>query len=260
MILVASRSSKQIHAVNFLITGLLLVLLSGHLAAEPELTPHQAQQKIAAWLDVERAIAGEKKDFRASQTNLEQLLDVYTVELGLLDEAIIMAGEGLERSDAELKALKNSTAQLRETREQLQLKVNKQSTRLLKIMDRFPRPLRDELAAERLSLSNPTTTLRAEVLAMVAVVKSTLKFNQVITYSESVQNVDGVDRQVQVLYLGLGRGYYVSGDTAGVVDAEATGWKWTRKDQYRSVIARAIGVYQKTTRPELVKLPIQLSK
>ena len=262
MILVASRSSEQINRVKFLITSLLLVVMNGLLSAEnePEMTPQQAQQKIEAWLDLEKSLAEERKDFRLRQVSMEQLLGVYVTELDLLEEGIAAAGGLIEESDAELENIKQSITRYRESRDLLRLKAGRQSLRLLGIMNRFPRPLRDELAAEQLSLGDPSTKLRARVLAMIAVVKSTMKFNQVITYSEEVQVVDGVERQLQVLYLGLGRGYYVSGDTAGIAEVSSTGWKWTRKDQYRNAIARAIGVYQKTTRPELVKLPIQLSK
>ena len=262
MILVASRSNKQIHEVKFLITSLSLAFLSGVLSAEAEseISPHQVQQQIAAWLDVEKTIADEKKDFQARRISLGKLLEIYQIELDLLEDGIAAAGGTLVDSDAELEFLKESTAQLRQVRVRLQVKVDEQSVRFLGIMNRFPRPLLEQLAGERLTLGDPTTKLRAKVVAMVTVIKSTMKFNQVVTYSEEVQVVEGVERQLQVLYLGLGRGYYVSGNTAGIVDVDSTGWKWIRKDQYLKAISHAIGVYQKTTRPELVKLPIQLSK
>jgi len=262
MILVASRSNEQIHGVKFLIACLLLIVQNGLLAAEneQEMTPQHAQQKIEAWLGLQKSLAEERKDFRLRQVSIEQLLDVYVTELNLLEEGFAASGGLIDESDAELEKLKLSTARYRESRELLQRKVDEQSLRLLGIMKRFPRPLRDQVSADRLALEDSTTKLRVKVLAMVAVVKSTMKFNQVITYSEEVHFIDGVERQLQIIYLGLGRGYYVSGDTAGIAEVDSAGWKWTRKDQYRNAITRAIGVYQKTTRPELVKLPIQLSK
>lgn len=262
MILVASRSKKQIHAVKFIVTCLSLVFMSGITFAEnmSEMSPHQAQKQIAAWLDVEQTIADEKKDFDARRISLGRLLEIYQVELDLLEEEVAVAGETLVGADSELEAIKDSTVELRQLRERLQVKVDEQSVRLLGIMGRFPRPLLEQLVAQRLTLGDPATKLRAKVVAMVAVVQSTLKFNQVVTYSEEVQVVEGAERQLQVLYLGLGRGYYVSGNTAGVVDVDATGWKWVRKDEHLKAISHAIGVYQKTTRPELVELPIQLFK
>lgn len=262
MILVANRSSAHFHGVKLLITSLLFIVLNGFLAAQntSQLTPQDAQQKIEAWLDLKKSLAEERKDFKIRQASIEQLLGVYLTELDLLEEGIAAAGELIEDADAELEGLKLSTAQYRESRELLQRNVDKQSLRLLGIMKRFPGPLRNQISADRLALEDSTTKLRVKVIAMVAVVKSTVKFNQVITYSEEVQVVDGVERQLQVLYFGLARGYYISGNTAGIAEVDSTGWNWTRKDQHRNAIARAIGVYQKTTRPELVKLPIQLTK
>jgi hypothetical protein len=171
-----------------------------------------------------------------------------------------VAGVTLSDYDSELEAIKTSTEHLRQTRGRLQEKVDDQSLRLLEIMNHYPRPLLQQVAGQKGALTDPAIKLRAKVLAMVAVVKSTMKFNQVVTYSEEIQAVDGVERQLLVLYLGLGRGYYLSGDTAGLVEVDSTGWKWIRKDQYWKNISDAIGVYQKTTRPELVKLPIHLAK
>ena len=246
--------------MKFLITKALLIFCSGALSAELELNPQHAQQKVVEWLEIKKTIADEKKEFDAQQLSLTNLLDIYRVELDLLEQGISLAGVTLSDSDAELESIKKSTDRLRQTRGRLQEKVDDQSLRLLKIINHYPSPLQQHVAGQKNVLTDSATKLRAKILAMVSVVKSTMKFNQVVTYSEEIQAVDGVERQLQVLYLGLGRGYYVSGDTAGVVEVDSTGWKWIRKDQYLKNISDAIGVYQKTTRPELVKLPIHLAK
>lgn len=246
--------------MKFLITKVLLVFCSVALSAELELNPQQAQQMVVEWLEIKKTIADEKKESDAQRLSLMKLLDIYRVELDLLEEGISVAGVTLSDSDAELEAIKMSTEHLRQTRGRLQQKVDDQSLRLLKIMNHYPSPLLQQVAGQKNALTDPATKLRAKVLAMVAVIKSTIKFNQVVTYSAEILAIDGVERQLQVLYLGLGRGFYVSGDTAGLVEVDSTGWKWIRKDQYWKNISAAIGVYQKTTRPELVKLPIHLAQ
>lgn len=248
--------------LHLLIPCLFMAVQANQVIAEDKLSEsyQYEQAKILRWLEIEKTLTDEKKDFVASARNLERLLDVYKTELTLLEEEIAASEQQLGLEKSELDRIKLSTNKLKASRKSQGILVEIQAKRLLKILKRLPYPLVQQVMEDQKILMTTSSSMRNKALAMLSIVKATHKFNQVVTYSEEVQMVEGVERQLRVLYLGLGRGYYLSGNTSGIAMPIAEGWAWSRKDDYFDAISKAMDVHLKVARPELIKLPLSIKE
>lgn len=226
------------------------------------LSPAQARVLIQEWMKTERLISEEKKDWAIKQENLQQLIKLYQTEVALIREELDAAGEATKNFDEQTEALKLRVAEFKQERRKLAEKVEQQRQRLITISASFPVPLLKQIETSLLDLKSADVELRETVIAMLNVVKTSAQFNRVVTYSEEMQTVGetGEKRQLRVLYLGLGRAYFLSGETAGVGTPAKGGWKWAVDDSLEPTMAKAIAVYEKTARPELVNLPVEVQK
>ena len=227
---------------------------------DEKLSPAQARVLIQEWMKTERLISEENKDWAIEQQNLQQLIALYQTEVALIREELDAAGEATKNFDEQTESLKKRAAEFKQERKKLAGKVELQRKRLLGISAFFPEPLLQKVESELLTLESKDTGMRETVVAMLNVMKVAGKFNRVVSYSEEMQSVgqSGEKRQLRVLYLGLACAYFLSGENAGVGAPAKDGWKWSVDDSLNSTMAKAIAVYEKTSRPELVTLPVEV--
>ena len=135
--------------------------------------------------------------------------------------------------------------------------VARSKPRALALAGRFPAPLADEVKVDRVKLESwqagdePRDGLQA-ILGMVAKAE---QFNRRIRRSREVR--DG--QEVEVIYLGLARAYYVgrNGD-AGVGEPGPEGWNWTANKAIAGEVEKALAQLDKKRPPELVELPVKI--
>ena len=68
----------------------------------------------------------------------------------------------------------------------------------------------------------------------------------------------GLRREMNVLYLGLTRGFGVSADgaVAAVGRPEPAGWTWSRRDGLAPAVRQAVAVFRRESPAGLVPLPL----
>jgi hypothetical protein len=96
---------------------------------------------------------------------------------------------------------------------------------------------------------------------MLSVIEAGNSFNSGV-FRTSQKVVIGTDEwQAEVMYLGLSRAYFWVGQKAGVGHPSLTGdgWQWKREDTQYKEIRKAMSVFDKTTQPELIKLPLKVN-
>lgn len=215
---------------------------------------------VEEWVKVERSVSREAHDWTKKRATLNKLMALYQVELEQIKEELDAAGESLVNFDKEALELKRVSTELKVERQKVDDKTKEQCERLLGLMAFFPRPLLDQVAGDKMVIQSQDSQLRERVLGMLNVLKAAGKFNQSVTYADETILIGGMERQVKVLYLGFGIAYYMSGDLAGVGMPAKGGWQWRPEDDIQPAVSKAIAVYQKITRPELVSLPVEVQK
>ena len=136
----------------------------------------------------------------------------------------------------------------------------------LALMARFPDPLKDRTSNVRLRIPVKKEDLRGRSAAermqnVVAMLNEADRFNSAITLAIEVRkDAEGKDRQVQVLYLGLGQAYYADqgGTFAGTGVAGAEGWDWTANAGLGPAIRKVIDIYENERSAEFVPVPVNI--
>ena len=96
---------------------------------------------------------------------------------------------------------------------------------------------------------------------MVAVLNEADRFNSAITLAIEVRkDPDGKDRQVQVLYLGVGQAYFADqgGTFAGTGVPAAKGWEWSANAALGKAIRKVIDIYENERGAEFVPVPVNI--
>ena len=67
-------------------------------------------------------------------------------------------------------------------------------------------------------------------------------------------------REVEVLYLGLARAYFVGDGRAGIGVPRAGGWEWTEKPELAGELEKALAMMDQKRAPGVVSLPVAVEK
>jgi hypothetical protein len=222
-----------------------------------DVSPKEARALVKQWVQVEQTISQEQRDWTVQKSAMNDLIDLYQTETSLIEEELEAAGTSTDEVDGKMEALKKQTADFKKQREELELITLKQSKDLLDLAKNFPEPLKEQIKVELAVIDDTESTLRERSVALLNALKAAGQFNNMITYTDLEQVVGGTKRQLRVLFLGLGQAFYVSGDQAGIGKPVNGEWKWREVPNSRARIAKAIAIYQKTARPELISLPVE---
>lgn len=238
----------------------MLVSDSAEVLAEssPTFSAAAARELSLEWVKLEQTISQESRDWSLQRAGLDDLIELYELEMKLITEELDAAGEVTLDLDQKAEQLKNQTLGYQKGRSALEKKTLEQGRRLAGIALSFPEPLKAQLSTELLVIDDSKSSLRERVTAIVSILKAAGKFNRAVTYAEQEQEVGGAKRQLRVLYLGLGQGYFLSGDQAGIGQLSEGVWSWKVVEGTKSAISKAMAVHQRTARPELITLPVQM--
>lgn len=215
----------------------------------------QLRETIAQWADAEELITREKVDWQEKKASMTQLLALYREELELLDEELSQAGQSSVEQDEKQERLKDESAAMREARAKTKAALVAAREQLLPLVERFPKPLQDELteALEQLKGWKSGDEVRPGLQALLLILDQANRFARNLTRSREVW--DG--REVEVLYLGFSHGYYMSRDGgAGVGKLTAAGWQWEERKGLHGEVAQVMAQLEERSAPGLVTLPV----
>jgi hypothetical protein len=91
----------------------------------------------------------------------------------------------------------------------------------------------------------------------LAILAASIAFDNAITVTREIREVEGKRIELETIYLGLTRAWYVGrGDKiAGHGKATNEGWQWQSDNSISGQVRRAIDIYRKESSPGYVKLP-----
>jgi hypothetical protein len=224
--------------------------------------PAAVQEKLRQWVETKRQTAEEAARWEEEKRALADLNGLRRQESAQLDALIEAAGRRLSEAEQERSELLAEEARLRASRSALELEVVALEDATREALKGFPQPLLDKVAgaAERITAAEPERDLQARFRDVLSVLAEAEGFNAAVTLDYELRDFGGEAVEVEVLYLGLARGYFTdrTGRRAGTVDPGAGGWVWTERPGLAGAVRRAIEVHQKRAVPSLVRLPVKL--
>jgi hypothetical protein len=213
------------------------------------------------WTDLERQKDVLRADWRTQKPILEQQLRL------------------LERENAELTALLETTAAQRDEVEQRRLELLTEQTELeaeaaaleaslaqaslaLHSLQRdLPPPLAEAWVDELARLDNNVETSTERFRKLVELLGQLEDFEAKITLNEVVMTLaDGREHVVKQVYLGLSHGWYVTADQSFAAAGKPgpDGWLWTPVSD-AAPIASIVGILEQRLDPAFVSIALELA-
>jgi hypothetical protein len=223
--------------------------------------PDLAKEMIRQWIQTEKQLSDEQEKWKQEKAHVSQLLEIYEKELKLLNEELA-AVESVELDDEKKQKLESQIREDDEKRKQLRAFLLKQKPRILALIKKFPEPLQEQISETVEVLKSPEVddSARDLLMPMLTVIEAGNSFNAGVFRTSHKVVVGSEEWQAEVMYLGLARAYFWVGEKAGVgVPSESGGWEWKRDDAWLIEIKKAMSVFDKSTPPELIKLPLKVN-
>ena len=247
-----------------LVSGALLFLSSPAMADEPLPSTHTLEGLVSKWVNLRLQIAEEKESWKEQKHQLEQERKLFLKEKETLTEEIKKARQEQTSVEAERASLIKRKEVLKKTldgclpalsRAEANLKSwpgllpSAMAEPLVKIFDKINRAS-EKPVSQRLQVVFSLYGEIERIQHSVQVVKETLK-------TES-----GRSQEMDVIYLGLARGFAVSFDDklAAVGRPTRDGWNWEWQPEIASEVRKAISFYRRETTADFVHLPLMVGE
>lgn len=244
-----------------ILTSILSLFLVLEIHSQEEVKQSElSQQLIREWVATEKLLGQEKSEWLAEKAHVSQMLDLYVKELTKRNEELEKTGKAAASVDETQQKLETAIKDALEQRKKLADYLRKLQPRFQAIVKKFPESLQQELANDIEVLNGKTEDKNARDLlqAMINTLEAAARFNRGIYRASEAVTIGEVTLQAQVMYLGLGRAFFVVGDKAGIGMPAKDGWEWKRDDSLAASITKAMDIQEKKTHPQLIKLPVQV--
>ena len=217
---------------------------------------------IQEWIQTEQLISEETTEWNIEKAALLDIRDALKTEIIELDKRLAESEEeavGAAKQRTELLEQKNeiedTTRSLIEGVDTLEIQVEE----AFKIL---PTPLAKRLQPFRQKLNNQiedyNIPLRQRVDTLLSLIQAVSLFHRNISIERQEFSLeDGVSREFQVMYFGLGIAYFVneSGTVAGYGSPSKNGWVWKRDDSLALEISTGLDMVNNRAMPRFLKLP-----
>lgn len=237
------------------ILPLLPTLLTGQ-EQNPQLIA-QLQETISKTVDTQTLESKERLHWQARKEELATLLQLHRQELALLDEELAKSGQSAPSHATSLTTLKDQLTPLKNARRLTSTTLAQNLPRTLTLAKHLPPPLLTEIEPELTTLhtSKPSDDPRETLRSILTLLAKAEQFNRRFTRHTEIHE----NREVQVLYLGLGRAFYAgSGTTAGIGKPTPDGWHWQPRPDLHTPITQALATMDKSLPPAMISLPMEI--
>lgn len=223
----------------------------------------QTRSVLEQWVETRKSIAELRSDWVVDKEIIEGSVEAFERELDTLGKQLSQVDEGSSQTDKELVDVEAEKKALRLASDELKISVAKLETRVKALAPGFPSPVVEKIEPlyNRIP-ENPDDTklgLSARLQNIVGILNELDKFNGSLTVASELRKTDsGTEVQTRVLYVGLSQAFFIdkTGEFCGYGISSPQGWNWTTQPELASAISKVIGVYENSEPATFVGLPI----
>ena len=226
----------------------------------------KARAYVEKWVQTRQLIAKKSADWRVERENIQQSIGLLKKEIDLLENEIEQTKDIDSEADVQKRRINLSLEDLKKSNKVVNDALWKMERQVLILMSRFPESLKDRTTGVRTRIPLKQEDLRNYSAAermqnIVAILNEADRFNSAITMAvELRKDSEGKERQVQVVYLGLGQAYFVDQNNviAGTGVPDSDGWVWSFNNDLAAKIRKVIGIYENGLPAEFVSVPVEI--
>ncbi len=219
----------------------------------------EVQATLKQWVLTRQLIARERAGWTEEKESLADLNEVRLSEMKKLGEFSKAAGSRIAEIDEKRKQFSAEKAELLSWRRELKTQIKVLENELRLLIPLFPLSLRSKVeeAIIRVESPDPERPLQHRTRDVLLVMQACLNFQNTITLDRDIRSIEGEDREVEVLYMGLNQAWYVdqTGKYSGYGTPGLKGWVWTEEAALAVAIRQAIAVQSRQATPAFVTLP-----
>lgn len=255
----------------FLITGAIWLLSSTLLSVadtkggEGAGDVSNARATLEEWVDTRRLISTEKRDWELAREMLNERIELVKRETESLRDRIEETESSIAEAEEKRAGLQQRNEKLKKLSDTLADTAIELERRTRGLLEQMPDRVREQVKplSQRLpdEPENTEMALGERFQNIIGILNELNTFNSEVSVESEVRELeDGSAVEVDVLYVGIGQAFYVSGDReiAGIGTLTNEGWAWKQKDDAAPEIARAISILKNEEVASFVKLPIEI--
>jgi hypothetical protein len=219
---------------------------------------------LEKWIDTQRIISKERKDWQQGKEILAGRLDLAQKEVATIEEKTRQTQASVAEVNKKRSELLTENNQLKAAGEQLAQAVARLEKQIHHLFPQLPQPIKEKLQPLYQRVPEDPNKTRASVAErfqnVLGILNELNKANNEITISYEVHALaDGKPSEVKAFYVGLAQAYYVSArGEAGVGHPTPDGWQWEPSKSSARDILIALDILQGKQSPAFVPLPMKM--
>jgi septal ring factor EnvC (AmiA/AmiB activator) len=224
-----------------------------------------AREALDKWVEARRTISKEQRDWTEGRAVLQERIELLEREIAAMRAKVADATASVAEAEKKRLELQGQSDALKGSAQELTAIVLRLEDGARKLVQRLPQfaEERVKLFSQRIPAAGAETklSLSERYQSVVAVLNDLNKFHREITLTPEIRELsDGRSAEVATVYVGLGQGYYASGDgtLAGVGSATETAWQWRPANAQAGEIARMVAILKNEQVADFVRLPIRI--
>lgn len=233
-------------------------------AATPEL--QETRSTLKEWVEFKKLISEESSEWRVEKEILDESISLLEDEIINLKAAIEAAAADASEADKERVDLTASETALKQASAVVKDQIGDLEAMTLSLVEYLPDSLQQKLIVitQRIPKNRKAgaaASLSTRMMNVIGVLSEIEKFNGAIIVENGIENIGGVNMNVDTIYFGLAVAYYVDGpgETAGYMTPAKDGWAKTQDNSLAVAIASAIAMQEREATPEFVNLPLKVT-
>ena len=221
---------------------------------------------LEKWVETQRVISQEKRDFVLSKEMLSERIKLLEREIEELERKVVTAKGNISDADSKRSQIVKDSHKFNDNFTVLQNIIGRLEDGIKDIIKKLPENVDAHIKPLSQRLPDPENTTKKISLSerfqnVIGMLNEIDKFNREISLTSEVRTLeDGSSVEVTTVYIGIGQAYFVNttGDIAGVGNVTEDGWQWQENDEIAPAISEVISILKNEKVASYVKLPIEI--
>jgi hypothetical protein len=260
------QKSHSLAVGSLLLICFVCLLSSGAISSDEGAgSTEAAREALGKWVENQRIISKEKRDFALAIELLTDRIEMVKGEIGLLRGKVSETEKSIAETDEQRAEMIEENEKLKNASESLGSVIATLEGRTEELLKRLPDPIRDRVKPLSQRLPDGTGENKLSVAErfqnIVGILDQVDKFNRDISVTSEVRTLpDGNSVEVAAFYVGIGQAYYAgaNGTIAGVGTASDEAWEWKEANESAAQIADAIAILKNEKVASFVQVPVEI--
>lgn len=222
-----------------------------------------ARETIREWVEVRSIISKERNEWEIEKSYLNDLALLLEAEKSTLQEQLASISSTRTKADKERLDLLNEKDEIEKSHAAITETVTGYIHQLKTLSSFLPDPLKEKSSDYfTLALKSESEPLEDTINNLIKMVYEIEQFDNKVNLGNKVLtlsiNEKKVQREVKVVFIGLGQAFYVDYDAnlAGYGYPTTQGWVWVENNALKEKVNAAVNLYLGRKNPSLIEMPI----